>query len=226
MDVYFSTIVRGAPIEQAGELIRLNWETKQMEACAPIYPSEPIVDDPNPRGNTRGGRGITFIGDQVMCCNWHTLKFYDKKLNETRNITHPYFVDLHEVYLEDDGTLFISSTALDAVFQVDMMTGDILNEYWPRSDERIQGLFAIEPLEFDPAEDPRLSFVERPYKKEPGHMHINTVTRYNGETYILSNHFGAIVNLDRREIVAQHPDLKGAHNLVFTDDHIYSSNTY
>src|SRR5262245_13379076 len=159
MDVYFSTIVRGAPIQQAGELIRLNWNTKQIEACTPMYPDQPEVDDPNPRGNTRGGRGITFVGDKVMCASWHSLIFYNRQLQEHRRITHRNLADLHEVYLEDDGTLFISITALDAAFHIDLVTGDILNEYWPRDDGRIQRALGVEPLQFDRCADNRIEFV-------------------------------------------------------------------
>jgi len=226
MDVYFSTIVRGAPLKQAGELIRLNWNTKEIEACTPMYPDQPEVDDPNPRGNSRGGRGITFVGDQVMCASWHSLIFYDKQLNEKRRITHNNLVDLHEVSLEDDGTIYVSITGLDAAFQIDLVTGDILKEYHARDDVRIQRALGVEPLEFDRNADNRIVFVSRPYKKEHDHLHINTVTRYGGETYVLCNHQGAILNLDRSEVTLKHPGLKGAHNLVFTEDHIYSSGTY
>lgn len=226
MDVYFSTVVRGAQIQQAGELNRLNWETKCIEACAPIFPSDPEVDDPNPRGNTRGGRGIALVGEEVMCVSWHSLLFFDRQtLRPTRRFTHPLLVDLHEVILEDDGTLYISVTALDAVFQIDMVTGRIIREYWPREDPRIQEMLGVEPLVFNRTADNRIEFVTTEYKKEPGHLHINTATRFNGETYILANSLGAIINLDRGEIVVRHDALKGSHNLVFRGDCIYNSDS-
>src|SRR5574340_1022924 len=118
MDVFFSTIVRTAPIKQAGELVRLNWDTKKIVAKVPIYPDNPEVDDPNPRGNTRGGRGIIVLDDKIICASWHTLKFYDHDLNEIGGITNPKLVDLHELYLDPLGTLLVTSTALDVVFEI------------------------------------------------------------------------------------------------------------
>lgn len=55
MDVYFSTVVRAAAPEQGGELVRLDWETKQVKAAVPIAATNPVLIDPNPRGNGRGG---------------------------------------------------------------------------------------------------------------------------------------------------------------------------
>jgi len=225
MDIYFSTIVRAAPIYQAGELVRLNWETKHIEACRPILPDQPEVDDPHPRGNTRGGRGITLFGDYILCASWHSLIIYDRNLNEIRRITDPLMADLHEVYLEDDGTLFVACTALDAALQIDLGSGKILREYWPRSDPRLQQTLGVEPLIFDRNDDPRISFVTRNYREEPGHLHINTVSRLDGETYVLSNKMGTIINIDRGEVVLHHPALLGAHNLITDEEHFYLSGT-
>src|SRR5688500_832708 len=76
MDIFFSTVVRTAPSKESGELVRLNWDTKQIVAKTPMYPDQPEVDDPNPRGNTRGGRGILVTHDRIVCASYHTLKFF------------------------------------------------------------------------------------------------------------------------------------------------------
>src|SRR5437588_12112502 len=50
MRVFLSTVVRGAPMEKAGELISLDWEKKKVLKRLPIFPSNPSLDDPNARG--------------------------------------------------------------------------------------------------------------------------------------------------------------------------------
>jgi len=58
MDIYFSTVFRYAPIDQAGELVRLDWDTKHVISKVPVAPRSLQFEDPNPRGNSRGGKGI------------------------------------------------------------------------------------------------------------------------------------------------------------------------
>ena len=51
MDVFFTTIVRGADVEHGGELVALDWGSKKVRARVPILPENPSFVDPNPRGN-------------------------------------------------------------------------------------------------------------------------------------------------------------------------------
>ncbi len=50
MIVYFSTVVRAAPQERGGELVKLDWDTKRVLACTPIVPANPSVLDRNSKG--------------------------------------------------------------------------------------------------------------------------------------------------------------------------------
>ena len=48
MDVFFGTIVRGAPLDEGGSLYRLEWDSKTIVQETPIVPGAPSVDkDPN-----------------------------------------------------------------------------------------------------------------------------------------------------------------------------------
>jgi hypothetical protein len=38
----------------------------------------PPIDDPNPRGNSRGGRGVVVAGNAVLVANYHTLEVCDR----------------------------------------------------------------------------------------------------------------------------------------------------
>jgi hypothetical protein len=53
--LYLSTVFRYAPVDQAGELLMVDWETKQVEKSVPVFPKALKFEDPNPRGNSRGG---------------------------------------------------------------------------------------------------------------------------------------------------------------------------
>lgn len=74
-------MVRSAPLEQGGEIVLLDWHNKTGEARQAIWPTNPEIVDPNPRGNARGGRCIEVVGDKVIVANYHTLQVYDRQLN-------------------------------------------------------------------------------------------------------------------------------------------------
>ncbi len=105
MEVYFSTVVRPAASGQGGELVRLDWQTKEIKAALPIAATNPDLKDPNPRGNTRGGRGIAVIDDEVWVASYHTLRVFDRDLRRRRDLTHPLMVGLHETFPTDRGSM-------------------------------------------------------------------------------------------------------------------------
>ena len=64
MDIYFGTVVRSAPVRDGGELVRLDWDAKRVVKRVSVAPENPNLDhDPNPRGNTRGVRGVQIRGE-------------------------------------------------------------------------------------------------------------------------------------------------------------------
>ena len=73
MRVFLSTVVRGAPAVGGGELISLDWTTKRILNRVPVFPTNPDVEDPNSRGNARGGRGIALLPDELFVANYHSL---------------------------------------------------------------------------------------------------------------------------------------------------------
>jgi hypothetical protein len=226
MELYLSTVVRTAPIQEGGEIIRFNWDTKTIEARAPIYPEDPVVDDPNPRGNTRGGRGIALLNqDRVLCASYHTLKIFDRDLHEIYGITHPMMANLHELVPDTGSRIFAACTSMDTVLEIDIQQGKLAREYHPREMPGIQQALGVQPLDYDRNADNRIEFVSRPYQKDPSHLHINGVTRWCEETFALSNAFGAVLNLDRGEVVLHDPSIKGAHNLIINHDHILVNDT-
>jgi hypothetical protein len=211
MRVFLSTVVRGAPTEKAGELIALDWSTKKVLGRVPLVPKDPPLDDPNPRGGGRGGRGIVLMRDELFVATFHTLHGFDYKLRPTRTITNNNFAGLHEVKLVDDG-IWVSSTAIGAVFKV-ALDGKTKQEWWVHEDPVVLQTFSVPPLTVDKSQDNRLTYLE-PFSK----VHLNNVDVHNGQVYVCFNNHGAILRLFPTTVVAHDPALKGCHNGLVTDD--------
>ena len=224
MDVYFSTVARTAPVERGGEVVLLDWETKKVRTTIPMLPSKPEVGDLNPRGGRRGGTGIEVVEDAILAATYDTLRVFDRRLQLQRSLSHPLMVGIHEVHRSGDGGLWLASTAIDAALELDLSSGDVLREFWPREMPAFQRRLGLEPSEVDKAADNRFRWMSREHLEHPSHLHMNAVTTWRGEVYAVFSKFGVIANLDRGEVVVEHPALKGAHNLVIREDGLAFSN--
>ncbi len=132
MTVYFSTVVRAAPQKNGGEIIKVDWESKRVIAREAIVPSHPAVHDPNPRGSTRGGRGILIDGDEIFVASYHSLLVMDHDLKLKRRISHPLFANLHELAW-DAQDIWAASTDIDVAIKVNR-AGKTLDSWFPRED--------------------------------------------------------------------------------------------
>ncbi len=216
--IYFTTVVRAASQELGGEIVRVDWQSKTVEARQWIYPTNPDMTDPNPRGNTRGGRGIEVLDREVIVANYHTLKVYDRQLRHLRDISHPLLVGLHETFSNGDGRLWASSTAIDAVLGIDVKVNNVFQQYWPREMSGFQQALGLTPLKIDKQADNRLKFLERKHSLHPSHLHLNAISIFEGKLYGLFNAFSAIVNLEDGEIVIHDKSLHHPHNLYIEED--------
>jgi hypothetical protein len=213
MHVYFSTIVRGAPRERSGELVKLDWNTKKILGRVPLFSSDPALIDPNPRGHTRGGRGILVNSSELFAASYHTLHVFDHDLRPLPPIQHNLFCNLHELHWDGDA-IWATSTDVDGAIKIDRH-GRTLDEWWPREDPVLMRRFGLEPLFVKKHEDNRCKFVNAS-KTAPGHVHLNAIALDEGRPLALLNQFGAIVRLQPTQILVDDPTLRGAHNLVIT----------
>jgi hypothetical protein len=218
MDVYFSTVARTAPVERGGEVVLLDWKTKEVRRRVPLVPSKPELGDLNPRGGRRGGMGIEFVGNEVLVATYDTLRVFDRDLQPRRSLSHPLMVGIHEVHPGGNGSLWVAATAIDAALELDLSTGDLRRHFWPREMPVFQERLGLLPSEVDKAADNRFQWMSGQHLRHPSHLHLNTVTTWKDEVYALFSKFGVITNLDRGEVVVEHPGLKGAHNLVIRED--------
>ena len=228
MLVIFGTVVRNAPVRKGGELVVLDWDRKQVLDTVPIVPDRPSLDhDPNPRGNSRGCRGVAVVDGQILATNYHTLMVFDgdvlgagpdsqKSLSHKRDISHGLMAGLHEIDVVGN-VVWVTSTALDAALKYDLDSGALVDAFWPREMPAFQANLDLGPRAVDPAADYRSRLLAGEHLKDPHHLHLNAVVEQDGQVYALLNRFGAIVNLSAGTVVAKDPRLKGGHNLMFID---------
>jgi len=215
----FGTVVRAAPIAEGGELVLLDWATKTVEARVPIRPRNPTIEeDPNPRGNGRGCRGIRQVDDRIVASTYHTLEQYDLQLNQVDALSDGLMVGLHEIALTDRGTVCVTSTAIDAAVEYDVEAGERVHTHWPRERDTFQDALGLDPLDIDKAADNRLRFLDPSATDSASHLHLNAVEIHDGSLYALFNAYGVVANLTAGEVVLQHNHLQGGHNLIIGDD--------
>jgi len=209
MRVFLSTVARGAPVEQGGEIISVDWQKKQVLKRVPIFPTNPTVYDPNSRGSARGGRGIALLRNELLVATYHSLLGFDFDLKPTRTITNNHFAGLHEVKVVEDG-IWVSATALGAVHKIDF-NGKPVQSWWAHEDPLIQQRFDATPLVVNKQQDNRLA-----YLKSFSKIHLNNVEVCDGKVYVTLNNHGAIIRLFPTEVIACDPALKGCHNGLVT----------
>jgi len=217
VQVYFTTVIRDAPPRKGGELVWVDWQTKQVRRRVPIVATNPALNDPNPGSSTRGGRGVEVFADTVIVASYHTLRVYDRNLRHQRDVSHPLMVGLHETHAQSASEVWVSSTAIDAALKIDMETASILAESWPRERATFQEQLKVAPQTIDKGVDNRGLFLS-PATRKLNHLHLNAVAVWREEVFAHFAKFGAIVNLDRGEVTIQDPALRGGHNLIILDD--------
>jgi hypothetical protein len=219
MDVYIGTVHRGAKVAAGGELVAIDWNRKRVRGAVPIHPRNPSLDhDPNPRGNSRGCRGIVFHGDLVVASDYHTLRLFDRELRPAYELSHGLMVGIHELHADGDGTVWVTSTELDAALRYDLASGALLEGLWPREVEAFRRELSLTPPHVDKSADLRAALLSGAHLEDPSHLHLNAVATWKGEVYALFNAFGAIANLTRGELVLRDPRIVRGHNLLIRDD--------
>lgn len=219
MRLLFGTVVRTAAPERGGELCRLDWDTKGVEGRTPVVAQDPSVErDPNPRGSTRGCRGIQITGDEIVAASYHSLHVYDRSLTMRRRISHGLMAGLHEILLSGPNRIWVTSTAIDAVLEYDLRSGALLRGFWPREIRTFREKWSLEPLPIDKQADNRLAHLRQSGGVGPSHLHVNAVALWRGRLLGLVRVHGAVVDLEAGEILIEDPRIRGGHNLALLDD--------
>jgi hypothetical protein len=209
VQLLFSTVVRGAPVEAGGDLVRLDRQSGRKRQT-PLAPREPVPNDPNPRGNTRGGRGILVIDGIVHVATYHSIERFDTELRSVDHLTHPLFVGLHEVCFHD-GAIWAAATALDAAVAI-RPDGSHEATWWARDDPVLQQRYGVEPQVIDKTADNRLLWLRS--TRDPSHLHLNALTFVDGHLWVLLNRVGAVYDATDRRVIADDVGVRRGHNLV------------
>ncbi|MBA2253973.1 MAG: hypothetical protein H0W07_02505 [Chloroflexi bacterium] len=221
MRLYFSTVIRAAPPSQGGTLVSLDWATKRVESTTVIAPTDPSFEDLNPRGNTRGGRGIARVGDDLVVASYHTLLRFGPGLELRGRASNGLMVGIHEVDATGDGaSIWIASTAVDAALRVRVDNGEILDQRWPREHPGIQAALGVAPRPIDKSADNRGRHLEPVESTDPRHLHLNAVNARGGRLLALFHSQAVIADLDSGKVLVRHPSLHRAHNLVVTEERV------
>jgi hypothetical protein len=215
MNVYFSTVMRAAPLDRGGELVKVDWNSKSVLHRVPIVPRDPDVVDPNPRGSTRGGRGVLTNGTHVYVASYHSLEVFDRDLRPVNRVSNRLFAGLHELDWEQDN-IWAAATCIDCAVQIDK-EGKLLNFWSPRSDDVTRKRFDLPPLHINPETDNRTCNVGIS-TTAPGHVHLNAVAMQGDRPLVLLNRFGCLVRLNPTEILVDDPALRGCHNILVQQD--------
>lgn len=217
MNIYFGTVVRAASVSEGGGLFKLDWDRKEIIREVPMVPVEPtLYHDPNARGNVRGVRGISVIGDEVIAADYHTLNVFDRDLNPKRKITHGLMVGLHETQIVDSA-IWVTSTTIDAALKYRLEDGVLEESYWPREMPEFQQALGLEPLPIDKNIDNRQNYLAQESFRGPSHLHLNALCEFRGEVYALFHSKCCVVNLSKGRVVIQDEKLKHAHNLLMEE---------
>lgn len=216
MIVYFDTVRRKRPVKQGGELVQLDWSTKKVLKKMMIFPADPDVEyDPNPRGNTRGGKGILVNGAEIFVGTYHTILVFDHHLNLKRKITNNLFSNIHEMCFAGKN-IWVSSTTIDCAVLVSP-GGKSLKSWWPREEPLLQEKYGLFPMEIDKKADNRMRYVHAELEKKESHTHLNSVSTSGGNTYVLLNRLGVLVQIEPQiKIILEDQFLRGGHSPVVT----------
>jgi hypothetical protein len=224
-EIFFTTVVRSAPPSRGGELVRLDWGSKTVLGRVPITSSRPDVKDPNPRGNTRGGRGICITEDAIHVASYDQIRTFDLELNPRSVASNGLMVGLHEVLTTAPGRVWVAATAIDAALEIDLATNETVDQYWPRENAVFQQEFGVAPMEIDKSADLRTMFLSSDHTGHPSHLHLNAVASWQDRIHALLNTRGAMVDLSSGQVVLQDSRLVGGHNLAIHENLVFASAT-
>jgi hypothetical protein len=134
--VAITSVVRYAvPTEISGCLRILDLERGRLSFVTPAPESTFRHHDPNPRGGTRGTRGVSVYGDRLVVANAERLFVFDNSWNLVAELSHPLMVDVHDVLAEERG-VWVTSTGIDLLLLV-TWDGRLAHEWTFRKDRAL-----------------------------------------------------------------------------------------
>ena len=153
--VAVSSVGRGAEVDRASGYLRVvDLERGRVSFRAPVPESRWRVEDPNPRGGTRGARGVAVHADRFVLGTHEDITVLDSGWGLVRRFTHPILSSVHDV-LADERGIWATCTRGDSVALFDW-EGKLVDWWSLGTDNRLAkslDLHLVRP--FDPKADYR-----------------------------------------------------------------------
>jgi hypothetical protein len=184
--IVVTSAVRHAGHERFSGYVRVvDLDTGTVLHVEPVPESPWRAVDPNPRGGTRGAKGVSAHGDRLVVCNSDSIFVLDEHLGVVATFTHPLAGAIHDVLAEESG-IWVTCTNADLLARL-TWDGE-LAETWSWRDDPL----LVSELGFDalPSLDLTLDYRD-PRTLQSGVTniaHVNAVAR---------GHDGLLVSLGR-----------------------------
>jgi hypothetical protein len=130
--------------------------------------------DPNPRGGTRGAKGVSVYGDRLVVCNSDSVFVVDERLELVTTFSHPLAGAIHDVLAEESG-IWVTCTNADLLARF-TWEGELAETWSWRDDHVLVGELGFDSI---PPTDLSLDYRD-PRVLQSGVtnvVHLNGVTR-------------------------------------------------
>jgi len=151
--VAVSSIGRGAALDRASGYLRiLDLERGTVTFKAPVPESRWRAQDPNPRGGTRGARGVSAHGDRFVLGTHEDLTVLDSSWRLVRRFTHRLLSSVHDLIADERG-VWVTNTRGDTVALFDW-EGELVDWWSLGTDKRLAKALELHLVRpFDPKAD-------------------------------------------------------------------------
>jgi len=209
MKLFVSAGIREADFEKDahGALAVLDLETGKKEVVYKVFPHPFALRSENPRGGTRGYRGLTLKKNKVIVASNDSINFYDKALNYQMSITHPSFGNLHGLSHGWGDCILAVSTVNDTWSVIDLKRGST-KIYEPLDNPEVYQL--LSPLlklrgrdrkPFDSTHDYRERHIEDV-------LHFNTLIQVGCNVYGMFNSIHTVIQFYPKPKIIWAPPLE------------------
>jgi hypothetical protein len=149
-----SAVRHAGQAQFSGYLRILDLDSGRTLLTEPIPESPWRSVDPNPRGGTRGARGVSVCGERLAVANADTVFVFDAGWQRTAELTHPLTGAVHDVLAEEDG-VWLACSNCDLLLKL-AWNGAVLDRWCWRDDPGLVAALGFRSVpQFDPGLDYR-----------------------------------------------------------------------
>ena len=153
--VAVSSIGRGAEIERASGYVRIvDLERGDVTFKLPVPESRWREEDPNPRGGTRGAKGVAVHADRFVLGTHEDVTVLDASWRLVTRFSHPILASVHDV-LADERGIWVTCTRGDSLALFDWQ-GELADAWSLGTDKQLAKALGLHLVRrFDPDADYR-----------------------------------------------------------------------